>query len=66
MEADVRLARVVPEQTLSFRTLARWAANGDELGLTSRCCKPHAGKDKRRMPPALQQYIKDLVMRNLN
>ena len=66
LETHVRLARVIPEQNLSFRTMSRCGAHYDEFWLRWRCCKPDAGKDKRRMLPTLQQYIKELVMRNLD
>ena len=47
-------------------SLSRGAATYRQLGLRGRCRKPHAGKGKRRMLPTLQQYIKWLVMPNLD
>src|SRR5271157_4515590 len=58
LEEDIPLDRIAHEQKLSSRTLSRWAANYRRLGLREHCRKPHAGKDKWRVLPTLQRYIK--------
>ena len=64
LEEDIPLDRIAHEQKLSPCTPGRWDAKDRPLGLRGRRRKLRAGKDQRRVLPALQRYIEGLVMRN--
>ena len=62
LEQGVFLAHMAQGQKLIPYVLHRWAADYHRLGMTGRCFKLNADKDKRRTPPTIQRLLGGLAM----